>query len=249
MSSLKTVLVIIFLIVVKISAEELFCARDRPLLLGGVFNYDKVLFAYSWKEGNSVNNVQLWLVWRYEIRSNRLVAIGKDTSMDQVFPDIPLFRTGFGLTIKCDQNDNKCKSYRQLVFVFFHSFYRVYRFANDVFSAERDRSKIPWNLSPRGEIKNWSFNDPSIEDLNAIAFISGYQSQLFILTRTYLMVSAVDVNADKLRWSQVAKSGDFNNVLGAFVIGSEIFFNKNEAPENVLLKYDQSGKELERVRI
>lgn len=85
MISIELIIKFIAILFVSIKGEEKFCGRDRRLLLGGVFNYDRILFAYSWKE---INSVQLWLVWIYEAKNNELVPIGKDTTVDQVFPGL-----------------------------------------------------------------------------------------------------------------------------------------------------------------
>lgn len=245
MSSIAKLFVLLSAVAVNVLCEEKFCSKDRSLLLGGVFNYDKLVFTYSWKE--PLVGDQMWLVWRFEIKSSRMVAIGKAITMKQIFPSIPLFKTGFGLTIKCDKNDQKCNSYRQLVFIFFQTTYIVFRFSNDVFAEETDPSRIPWGLKPRGEIYDWFSSRDSIDAINAIVLLSGYQSQLFIVTMSSLMVSPVDLSAAKPKWTEVAKSNQFNAVLGGFVADNILWFNKNEPPENILLKYDQNGKELEKV--
>ena len=243
MSVISVILIMASLLVSDIVSEEKFCDRDRKLLLGGVFNYDRIIFLYSWKE---VNSLQLWLVWRYQNTKKGLEPIGQDVTVDQIFPTIPLFKTGFGLTMKCEGNDPKCKSYRQLVFIFFQTSYKTFRFANDVFATELDKSKIPWGLNPRGEATEWSFGLP-IDSISSIMFMSGYQSQIFMISKDTLYVSPVDINAKSLKWTQVAQGKDLNNALGGFVVGSELFINKNEASNNVLFKYDQSGKPLEQV--
>ena len=249
MSSLSALL-ILTLIGVEICGKELFCARDRKPLLGGVFNYDKVLFAYSWKE---VKGVQMWFVWRFEIKSNRLVAIGKDTSVDQIFPGIPVFRGGFGLTIKCGKNDGKCRSYRQLVFVFFLNSYKVYRFANDTISAETDPKAIPWGLSPTGEVTDWFFDSTTTSTTTTmtttsinIDSIMLAKKDLFVVSKETLYVSAVDINASRLKWKEVSKSKDLAQTMGGFVIGSQLLINTNEAPNSVLMRYDLKGTQLDK---
>lgn len=233
MSTIGKIAFILTLIAAENFCEELFCSKDRKLLLGGVFNYDKVVFAYSWKE---VDGAQMMLVWRFEISSRRLVPVGGDTTVDQVFPDIPLFRSGFGLTIKCDKSDRKCKSYRQLVFVFFQTSYKVFRFANDIIFAETNKENIPWGLSPKGEVSNW-FSDPSLEDLSAIMFTN---EELFLVSKETLFASKVDIKV-RLKWRIVLKSKDLTQILGGFVVGSHLLINKNEASDSVLLRYDPKG--------
>ena len=246
MSIISVILILSSILLPQITGEEMFCSKDRKLLLGGVFNYDRIIFGYSWKE---VNSVQLWLVWRYEVKKNQLVPIEQDVAVDDIFPSIPLFRAGFGLTMKCDGADTDCKSYRQLVFIFFQTSYKVFRFANDVFFAESDKTKIPWGLKLRGEASDWFFGSHNMDNINSIMFMGGYQSQIFIVSKDVLYVSAVDIKAPTLKWTQLAESKDLTNALGGIVIGSDLYINKNEAPDSILLKYDQSGKELEKVYI
>jgi hypothetical protein len=85
---ISTQIIIYFLLLfVLIICDEKFCARDRKLLLGGVFNYDKTVFAYSWKEVNKDNNkVQLWLVWRFQTKGNNLTEVGASSYVEQLLP-------------------------------------------------------------------------------------------------------------------------------------------------------------------
>ena len=247
MSLPSLLLIVSSLLVAQVLTEERFCDKSRKLLLGGVFNYDKMVFLYSWKE---VSSVQLWLVWRYEIKNNKLVAVGKDTTVDQILPGVPLFRAGFGLTIKCEASDATCNSYRQLVFIFFQTSYRVFRFANDAFTVENDKSKIPWGLKPRGEATDLFFNDAAtMDNVNAIMFMSGYQPQIYVVSKNSLFMTAVNIKAAGLKWTKMAESKDLGQALGGFVIGTDLFINKNEAPDSVLLRYDQTGKEAEKVSV
>ena len=70
-------------IVLSVGAVEKFCDRERKLLLSGVFNYENILFAYSWKDAK---NFQQQIVWRFQITGNQLVEMGESLTVEQVFP-------------------------------------------------------------------------------------------------------------------------------------------------------------------
>ena len=250
MSLISVILVIIVSVFVsEIRSKEMFCEKNRSLLLGGVFNYENLLFGYSWKVLKNERNPQLMLVWTFEIKKNSLAPIGRDMPVEKVFPGINLFKAGVGLTLKCVKTDTKCQSYRQLVFIFFQTKYKVFRFANNSFITETDKSKIPWGLKTIGENSDWYFGNPEVSGISAIMFLSGYQSQIFIVSENDLFVASVSIKDDSLKWKKLTEYETMGSVLGGFAVGSHLFINKNEEPDNYLLKFDRNGKHLETVSI
>jgi hypothetical protein len=134
-----------------------------------------------------------------------------------------------------------------LVFVFFNNYYKVFRYVSDEkFAPVADPNQIPWGLKPKGDVSEWYFSSPNMENINGIAF-SVKKMQLFMVSKNALYSTSVDVSATGLKWSKISESPQLFNILGGFKSGNDILFNKNESPESLLLKYDQNGKQSEKV--
>lgn len=149
--------------------------------------------------------------------------------------------------MKCESSDDKCTKFKDLVFIFFNNYYKVFRYVSDEkFAPIADPNQIPWGLKPKGDVSEWYFNSPNMDNINGIAF-SAEKMQLFMVSKNALYSTSVDLSATGLKWSKVSESPQLSYILGGFKSGNDILFNKNESPESVLLKYDQNGKQSEKV--
>ena len=84
---MKINLLLMTTILVSVTAVEKFCVHSRRVLLAGVFNYENIAFAYSWKGiGNEYEPSQQQIVWRFQIIDQRLVEMGNSLTVEQVFP-------------------------------------------------------------------------------------------------------------------------------------------------------------------